>query len=269
MNTWTPTLAETLPAVAPTGCAPDDPRPLIERQLWVLEQLAEAGLNIALAVERQVLAASPSPAAPGAAPFIADREAASDERADAADAESSASPVSLGDLALAYSRAARGVRLCIALQTRLITDAEDGAKAARKDAVTDAILDSPGREKRVQRIIRRVARTVHDDDATVDWLVRQAGERLTDSDRFGDIMRLPISEIIDAICRDLNLSPDWTLLAREAWAQKELRTAAPGKPLAPFAASRPGDFSHRSPRPPPSSAPPQRPWAFAPTAASP
>jgi hypothetical protein len=253
MNTWSPTLADALPASADPGVeACDDPRPLIERQLWVLERLAEAGLNIALGLEREALAASPPPGAPD----------------DRTEAQRAATAATLGDLALAYSRASRSVRLCIALQTRLITEAEDAAKAARKDAVTDAILDSPDRSPCIQRIVRRIARAEHDDDVTVDWLVRQAGERMADSDRFGDIMRLPISEIIAGICRDLNLSPDWSQLAQEAWAVKELATAAPGEALTPFAAPRPADFALRPPRPPPGFSA-QRPWAHAPAAASP
>lgn len=285
MHTPAPTPAHAPLAAANPGAAHDDPRPLVERQLWLLERLAEAGLNIVLAVERQVVdaAAATAPSATPAlpAPFRGqDPEAAPDERADAANAERTpaAPPATLGDLALAYSRAARGVRLCIALQTKLVTDAEAALRAAQLKATTTAILDGPGRSQRLPRIVRRVARAEHDDDATVDWLVGEAVERMSDSDRFGNIMSRPISEIIDVICRDLGLNPDWAVLAQEGWAQEELRTPAPGPRLAPFAALRPGDLSLRPPRPPPGFPPPgfpppnlaaRPPWAPPFAAASP
>ena len=91
---------------APAG---DQARGLIERQLQILGRLAEAGLNIALAIERQAMGA----------------EAAQPE----------AAPVAKGDLALAYGRVARAVRLTIALQGRLLQDLQAlDEGAARKRA---------------------------------------------------------------------------------------------------------------------------------------
>ena len=80
------------------------PRALIERQLWVLGRLAEAGLNVALAIEQQATAAAEAP--------------------DAAEPAPTPEPgrVVQGDVALAYARASRAVRLTVALQARLIKD---------------------------------------------------------------------------------------------------------------------------------------------------
>lgn len=82
---------------APAG-AEAQARGLIQRQLAVLGRLAEAGLNIALAVERQATAAEPATEA---------------EPADTVQ-------VVQGDVALAYGRVSRAVRLTIALQARLV-----------------------------------------------------------------------------------------------------------------------------------------------------
>src|SRR4051794_18794903 len=81
----------TVPSPAPAG-APA--RALIERQLATLTRLAEIGMEIAEAAGRQAAAAQ-------------------------SDAGEAALP---GDPGLTYSRAARAVRLTIALQSRLAKD---------------------------------------------------------------------------------------------------------------------------------------------------
>jgi hypothetical protein len=78
-------LPEALPAVAPSDWA----RPLVERQLQMLGRLAEAGLEIAVALEAQAKGGE---------------------------------PVVQGDVAMAYNRVARAVRQTIMLQSKLIED---------------------------------------------------------------------------------------------------------------------------------------------------
>src|SRR4051794_986315 len=121
---------------APAG-AGDDGRGLTQRQLAVLGRLAEAGLNVALAVERQALAA----------------EAASPEAVQAP----------LPDLALAYGRVSRAVRLTIALQARLLTELQARDEVAARiergtlaNAERDAKLAAAARRARVRRIVERV-----------------------------------------------------------------------------------------------------------------
>jgi len=200
---------------APAG-AGDEARGLIGRQLAVLGRLAEAGLNIALTIERQAMAA----------------EAAS---AEAASAEAAAP----GDVALAYARVSRAVRLTVALQARLVKDlqaldevaarmrAGERAAAARERTEREA-----ARKARVERIVERLIRDETRDEAEADRLADEAYERLEHDDIYGDLLRKPVSEIIALVCKDLGLAPDWTRLAEEAWAQEEIVSGAAGSPLA-------------------------------------
>lgn len=187
------------PAEAAAG-----PRALIERQLWVLGRLAEAGLNLALAIERQ-----------------GTTEVTTED----------AAQVAQGDVALAYSRVSRAVRLTVALQARTLQDLQalDEVAARRLDAAHG----KAGRERkdRVQRIVERVIEAEAPSEAEVERLADEAAERLEHDDIYGDLTARPVGEIVALICRDLGLSPDWTRLAQEAWAQDEIGERAPGSPF--------------------------------------
>src|SRR4051794_23509970 len=152
-------------APAPTGTE-DSARTLIERQLWMLGRLAEAGLNIALAVERQATAAE---AAPDAVQVVQ------------------------GDLALAYGRVARAVRLTIGLQARLLKDLQalDEVAARRRageaaSAGRDRQDAEAARKGRVERIVERLIRDEARDEAEGDRLAEEAYERLDHDDIYGD-----------------------------------------------------------------------------------
>jgi hypothetical protein len=197
---------------APAGAAA---RGLIERQLWVLGRLAEAGLNVALAIERQAMAA-----------------------ADAEDPEAApAGRVVEGDIALAYSRAARAVRLTVALQAKLVKDLqaldEGLARKRRGDQVNASRAleaSQAARKARVERIVERVIQAETFDEGEVDRLTEAAYERLDHDEIYGDLLARPVSEILALICRDLGLSPDWSRLAEEAWAQEEIESGVAGSP---------------------------------------
>lgn len=206
-------------AQADSPAAPEaagSPRALIERQLWVLGRLAEAGLNLALAIERQATTED-------------------------------AAPVVEGDIALAFGRVSRAVRLTLALQSRVIKDlqaldqvAAGQLYAHRCNAERERERLAKQRKDRVQRIVERVIGAEAADEAEVDRLADEAFERLEHDDIYGDLTARPVGEIIALICRDLGLSPDWTRLAEEAWAQEEIRGGAPGSPFtsSPFATPR-------------------------------
>jgi hypothetical protein len=191
---------------APEGVAA--PRALIERQLWVLGRLAEAGLALALAIAQQ----GTTEDAPQVVP---------------------------GDIALAYGRVSRAVRLTVALQAKTLQDLQalDEIAARRLDGdLSKAERERQGlaqqRKDRVQRIVERVIEAEGADETEVDRLADEAVERLEHDDIYGDLATRPVGEIIALVCRDLGLSPDWSRLAEEAWAQDEIRSGAPGSPFA-------------------------------------
>jgi hypothetical protein len=208
--------APTSPALPPL-CPADEAdraRGYALRQLEMLGELAGIGLDVARAVERQAAGRPAGPEAPA--------------------------PVFQGDLALAYSRVSRAVRLTLMLQSRLIEDmkasdkagAEGRAAAEDEAAEIEARFDPAYRMKaRVEAIVERVAEASHDEEA-VDDLLRESAERLDDEDLYGDLLERPLSELVARLCKDLGLNPDWAELAEELWAVREVSSGDVGWPLA-------------------------------------
>jgi hypothetical protein len=197
----TQTLESDAPAAGGGVCVRDGwSRPLIERQLQVLGRLAEVGLEIALAVEREAKAAEPG------------------QRAD------------LQALAMTNARVGRAVRLTIMLQSRLIealqafdsgVEAETRAAAERQAQALRAREDDA--KVRVSQIVRRVIEAEHDDADRIERLDAEAMDRLDDEDLYGAVLMRPMSEMVADICKDLGLHPDWAKLAVECWAQEQRR----------------------------------------------
>jgi hypothetical protein len=184
---------EAAPALA--ADAPEDLRPAIARQLQRLEELADLGLAAGRAVVRQAETETPPPAA---------------------------------EIALAYSRVSRAVRLTLMLQSKLMES--KGEEAERRDLSTPEYQ----RKARVESIFARVADAQAEDQDTADAMIVEAGERLDDEDLYGDLMEHPLSEIVDRLCKDFDLDPDWPRLSQELWARREAESDEVGEPLIPL-----------------------------------
>src|ERR1700749_5138432 len=100
----TPVLMQTAPNNAAACGVGDWARPLLERQLWVLGELAEGGLEVARAIERQ------------------------------ATGPDDAQQVVQGDIPLAYARVALAVPLTRLLHSRLIEQLQSLGKRAADTA---------------------------------------------------------------------------------------------------------------------------------------
>jgi hypothetical protein len=198
--------ATLLPETLPAALAEDWARPMVERQLQVLGRLAEAGLEIAVALEAQAKGGE---------------------------------PVAEGDLAMAYNRVARAVRQTVMLQARLIEALREQAegRAGRKAAARASAT------RLVRGVIGDGDDALGDDDGGGDAeraerLRAEAAERLERED-FGDLLARPFSEVVAGICRDLGLSPDWLTLAEdcavaEAALRGEAEAAAEPEPSGPL-----------------------------------
>jgi hypothetical protein len=146
-------LPETLPALAPADWA----RPMVDRQLQVLGRLAEAGLEIAVALEAQAKGGE---------------------------------VVVQGDVAMAYNRVARAVRQTIMLQSRLIEALQDGQtdRAGRKAAARASAArilggviedDRSNDAERAERLATEAAERLREEDFG-DLLSRPFGEVVAD-----------------------------------------------------------------------------------------
>ena len=194
----------TAPPPPPSGAtALDNADAWKERQLAILSELAEAGLEIAQALKARIV----------------------ETAALAPDADSARA---CADLTRAFDRASRAVRMAIALRERLVKDAAPGAQAAR----TAAEAARSERAGRVRRIVGRVAKGHFKDAAVCELLDRHVRERLFDADISGDLADLPIGALVAQICSDLGLAPRWLELAEEAWAQAEIAERPADSPYA-------------------------------------
>jgi hypothetical protein len=146
-------LPETRPAAGPTDWA----RPLADRQLQMLGRLAEAGLEIAVALEAQAKGGE---------------------------------AVVQGDVAMAYSRVARAVRQTIMLQSKLIEALQEsetgraGRKAAARASaariVRGVIEDDRSNDvERAERLTTEAAERLREEDFG-DLLARPFAEAVAE-----------------------------------------------------------------------------------------
>lgn len=204
----TPSVQPAPPSVAERA------RAMVEEQIGWLSRLAEVGVLMAEAAGRLALAKAPEPAA---------------------DADQ-------GELAQAYTKIARAVRLTVALRARALKEwvaleqagaeawaAQEKAAAKARAGAEAAPLNE--RRDRIDRIVRRAIKAERTRESEIEDLSREAWERLTDEDICGDIMDRPMGEVVAALCEGLGLTPDWAAMADEAWAAQEIRSGAPTSPF--------------------------------------
>lgn len=225
--------ADTAP-VTPGG---DRTRAILERQIHVLGDLFEAGLVMARAVAREI----------------------SEPR------EERLRPREIGELALAGDRIARAVRYTMVLQGRLLSEFDAWESAQEPVQPSRAEVDAPaagaepegqGRKAQVAEVLGRIIAAEHAADMqgeapeteTRQRREREAAERLRSEAGLADILTLPVSEVIDRICRGLGIQPDWLRLSEEDWARGELRSGKVGAALAAAVlAGAPPDDPHGDP----------------------
>jgi hypothetical protein len=172
----------------------------IERQMRLLEELAEIGMKLARAMGDQALA-------------VASEDATSPRAA---------------ELSLAFTQVARAVRQTLALEARLNHQAETAhrrAQTERRAAEADAF-----RERRRAQAVRMVQHAIEDEVAEphVQHHLDCLHERLADPRE--DLTGRPLGAVVAGICRQLGLDPDWSHWQDEDWALEEGRTEAFGSP---------------------------------------
>ena len=133
-----------------------------------------------------------------------------------------------GDVVLAYSRAARAVRLAILLQSHLIAEPET-AVAERTAADAD----------RVEPVAEDVAGRERDPDETAERPARERAERLERDDIYRDVRTRPVGELVIEICRNLGLAPDWPDLPPEPCVEGEFADDDLGAAFTPYRSQSP------------------------------
>ena len=173
------------------------------RHTAILAELAEIGMDLARRVQRQ---------------------AAEDARP---------------DLAVAFSRIARAVRLTLALETRITEEgfaqsqrlAEDRQKARERAGFIERVRLGQ-REATVHRLVSEAieiegqeTERQETDEVLLDALnIQMAGLDVSDHRSIG--------QIVAGICKDLGVTIDWTYCQDEPWAREERQTRPAGSPFA-------------------------------------
>jgi hypothetical protein len=192
--------------IAPTDASAADAwRPVLERQVEMLGQMAEAGFEMVMALRRQALA-------------TLEDEPSNTEPA-----------VDLKAANLAFSKASRAVRMTLALQAKVIED----IRAPDRGDPPETARPSPAeaRRKRVRTVVERAIVAEHGAGREFEQMSKFAERLLDDEDLCDDVLSRPMSELVAMICKDLGLKPDWVNLSQETWARREIDTGPVGAPL--------------------------------------
>jgi hypothetical protein len=201
---------ETIPAdtaeIDPLAKVPAWARGRMLRHLELLDEAAEVGLKVVRAVGRRI------------------------EDDPSVDVEA---------VARAYAKASRALRQTIMLQDRLMRDINDWGEDLDRPECEAAV------KTRAQRIVGRIADLDEEksDARYIKEVQEYAEDLLDDEDLYGDVLERPLSDLVDQLCGNLGLEPNWSRIAAEPWALKELEA---GQACAPLLAAAPV----RAPPPP-------------------
>jgi hypothetical protein len=208
---------------APQACACGGAGGRAAQRLEMLRELAGIGMRLARGVERQA------------------------KEADAGEGRPA------GDLGLVFARIARAVRQTLALEARLEGELE--ARAREAAAIRERRLAEAARapvERRARLVRRAVARAIEADaeEGEVEQLFDDLDERLADREDDDDFLDRPVSELVARICKDLGVTPDWSLWEDEGWAIEEAaarRQASSGEAPGPDTTHDPPPSTHLRP----------------------
>ncbi|MDB5480274.1 MAG: hypothetical protein JWO83_1327 [Caulobacteraceae bacterium] len=198
----------------------------VEHRLRLLDEMAEMVMKLARGVTEQGLAAKAAPAntAPNDAPG---REASAPDTADG------------------LAKLSRALRLTLDLAGRLeetLRHLRSGEAAARETRRRErqardarAVIDKC--EARQGRVIEQVTMAIHreaESEADSCDLLKALDERLEDDIAYVDLDGGPLREMVEKLCGDLGLSPDWSRWTDEGWPEPPHVFFANRSPWSPF-----------------------------------
>jgi len=176
-------------AAAIIAPAPDEAR--TERQLAMLQELAEIGMRLARALEAEALAPAEEPRPP--------------------------SPFGGGDLGLMFTRIARAVRQTVALENRVAADRGTAQAQHAAQLASEARTQLSRRKDKLRRIVEQaIEAEAHGSEA--EHLLIDLDERLDDTDDDADFADAPVGEQVARLCADLGVTLDWSLWEDQDWA---------------------------------------------------
>jgi hypothetical protein len=133
------------------------------------------------------------------------------------------------DPAGAFARLSRAVRLTLALEARTdqaLRDLKAGIEPERQEARARAaerahragIGDRDVRHDQVFNLVFDAAKAEIDDHEAFGEVFEALVERMEEDEGYVDLRERPLREIVERLCRDLDLSPDWSQWRDDGWA---------------------------------------------------
>jgi len=208
-----PSIAED-PAAPVADEAPDPAVLRAERRLRLLAELADIGMDLARALRPGAMASAACDAAAGE------------------DAGMQSGRARGRDPAEAFAPLSRAIRLTLALEAKTDADLRDlkaGLVRAREEERTvaaerckaAAAKDAEDREEKIRDLVMEVADfEIEDKDAKLE-LLDAMEERLDDDVAYCDRDERPLRDIVERLCADLTLRPDWSRWDGEGWIQTD------------------------------------------------
>jgi hypothetical protein len=218
---------------APESPPADDPPPVdeadlpaasvarVEHRLRLLDELAEMAMKLARDVTEQGLAAKAAPA----------------------DAPTAAAP--LPDTADRFAKLSRAVRLTLDAAGRL----EETLRALRAGEATERAArrqegearasqarrrrDAAARDKVAEQVAMVILSESESEGETSD-LLDALEERLNDDAIYIDVEDQPLREMVERLCGDLGLAPDWSRWTNAGWPQPPRDVFKTREPWSPF-----------------------------------
>jgi predicted Zn-ribbon and HTH transcriptional regulator len=195
------------------------------RYAQVLGRLVEMGMKAAEAVERRAEAEAAT------AELVLAKAASGEiapERLTAAPDGAKAS----AQIALAFSRLSHCIRMTLLLEDKLIENfrrREKAEAAERAGRAAEALTERRQRTRnRVKRLVTEAIHAETGDQSEFDHLWGLLGDRIDQIDIHEDLSTHSVAELVERICRDLQLEPDWN-----RWEDEGLLDAADTADKAP------------------------------------
>jgi hypothetical protein len=151
-----------------------------------------------------------------------------------------------------FQQTTRANRLCMALAEKFENDRsarerQDAAereadekqhKARRKDHLERLVKEAIEQHERAEAERAdgseldseraRIAAQIRASDT--EYLTKRVSERLTEKDIERDVAHIPFSELVERLCREMDIEPPWEIWEDQPWAQEEARLGIKGSP---------------------------------------
>jgi len=193
----------------------------VERRLRMLDDLAEMAMKLASRVTERALAGDP------AAAKTAEGDALPDLAAEHLAKLSRAVRLTL-DLAGRLEETLRGLRAG-EIAVRAVRRQESEDRASR----TEMARTAAARDK-VAEQVAMVVFSESESERDCDDLLEALEERLTDDVAYIDAEDEPLREVVERLCADLGLKPDWSRWTDEGWPERPEDVFKIRAPWSPF-----------------------------------